>query len=325
MNETAPAAELPYHDRSVGLVIFGILTILLGCAAAGLCLLMLVGTMINTGDAATQTSPATLIPVVAVYAILAVALVWLGIGSILARRWARALLLIFSWTWLIAGVFGMLAMAALLPKLMHNFPVPPGRPALPPGALEGVMIFAFILDGFFLVVLPAIWTYFYSSRHVKGTVEWRNPNPGWTDACPLPVLAGCLWAISSSVMLPMMAFTSYGVAPFFGMFLTGLPGTIFFLFIAGMQLIAAGMMYRMDVRGWWLFVAVFLTFMISSIVTYSRHDFIEVYQLMKFPDAQIDQVKKSGIFEGHSMAWISGFCMLPYLGFLLFIKRYFRR
>jgi len=37
------------------------------------------------------------------YALLAVLFVWLGIGSIMARRWARALVLVSSWFWLVGA------------------------------------------------------------------------------------------------------------------------------------------------------------------------------------------------------------------------------
>src|SRR5882757_285048 len=113
MNEQNPAAppieSVPppaYKDRSSGLVIFGILTLLLGCLAGLFVPLMLFGQMMAAkAPNAPPVNHATMLPGVAVYVLLAVALIWLGIGSIKARRWARALLLIFSWSWLIMGVF----------------------------------------------------------------------------------------------------------------------------------------------------------------------------------------------------------------------------
>ena len=71
---------MPYKDRSAGLIVFGILTILLGCLAGLLVLLMLVG---QAASARTTGAPATLstiLPAVFIYGVLAVALVWLGIG-----------------------------------------------------------------------------------------------------------------------------------------------------------------------------------------------------------------------------------------------------
>ena len=86
--ETSP---LPDHkDRSTGLLIFGILTILLGCVT-GLLLLMMLAGQVAVRSAHVTTVPASILLLdVFIYGILAVALIWLGIGSIKARRWARA-------------------------------------------------------------------------------------------------------------------------------------------------------------------------------------------------------------------------------------------
>src|SRR3954469_578396 len=90
------AAPLPdYKDRSTGLLIFGILTLLLGCLSGLLVPLMLFGqTVAAKAPNAPPVNHAAVVPGVIIYGLLAVALVWLGIGSIKARRWARALLLI---------------------------------------------------------------------------------------------------------------------------------------------------------------------------------------------------------------------------------------
>ena len=48
----------------------------------------------------------TMIPGIVLYFVLAVALVWLGVGSIRARRWAWTLTVVLSWMWLIMGVVG---------------------------------------------------------------------------------------------------------------------------------------------------------------------------------------------------------------------------
>src|SRR5258708_5911886 len=88
---------MPYKDRSVGLTIFGSLTILMGCLAALMILFMMIGMAAATPTQNISTPASTMLPVTFVYGTLAVSLVWLGIGSIMARRWARALLLIWSW------------------------------------------------------------------------------------------------------------------------------------------------------------------------------------------------------------------------------------
>src|ERR1035438_2743222 len=109
MSEQNPAIEavpLPdYKDRSTGLIIFGILTLLLGCLVGLFVPLMLFGQMMAAkAPNAPPVNHAAMLPGIAIYGLLAVTLVWLGIGSIKKRRWVRALLLIFSWSWLIMGI-----------------------------------------------------------------------------------------------------------------------------------------------------------------------------------------------------------------------------
>jgi hypothetical protein len=144
------ATSLPaFKDRSTGLVIFGILTILMGCLAGLMILLMLVGMV---AAAKTQNPPppaSTLVWVVLIYGGLAVALIWLGIGSIMARRWARALLLIFSWVWLLMGIISMISMGFFLPKMLENAPATNGPPAMPTAAITGVIVVMFLFFGFF--------------------------------------------------------------------------------------------------------------------------------------------------------------------------------
>jgi len=115
--ETAQAAG--FKDRKTRLVVFGILQIIFG----GLCTLlvplvilgMIMSATVNKGNAAAGASLRMMIPGILIYLLLAVWFIWMGIGSIRTRRWARALILISSWLWLITGVLGGVFMLVLLP------------------------------------------------------------------------------------------------------------------------------------------------------------------------------------------------------------------
>jgi hypothetical protein len=316
-----------YHDRSTGLVVFGILTICLGCLTVLLVGFIFLGQAMAASTPQGATPFSLLLPAVVIYAGLAVALIWLGIGSILARRWARALLLIFSWSWLVGGALVMILMAFVMPSAMHaasDTAQAEGRPAMPAAAIGVALAIAFIMDGVIFVVLPVIWTFFYSSRHVKATCEWRDQRPRWTDACPLPVLAVCLWSLASVPTLLISVVTGHSVVPFFGLLLAGPPAAILYLVFSGLWLLASGLMYQLDVRGWWLVLLTILLFTVSSLITYSRHDIGELYRLMNFPEPQIDRIQRLGIFGGNRFMWLSAAGCLPFIGYLLYIKRYFR-
>ena len=329
--ETSPVESillpLPYKDRSVGLTIFGILTIMLGCLAALFVPLMLFGQMASSKATGTPAPISTILPAVLLYGVLAVALVWLGIGSIMARRWARALLLIFSWCWLVMGVMGVVFMAFILPKTLANLPASgtADHPAVPTAVMTGIMVGIFVVVGIIYVILPAIWTFFYRSRHVKATCETRDPVIRWTDACPLPVLAICLWLVFSAPMMLIAPLVGRGVTPFFGMFLTGIPGTLFCLTAAVIWGYSAWSLYRLEQRGWWVMLIAFCVFMASAILTFAHHDILEMYRLMAYPEVQIEQIQKTGLLVGNRMAWMMAFFALPFLGYLVFIKKYLVR
>src|ERR1035438_7524559 len=122
MNESIPVitplepTTPTYKDRSTGLILFGILTLLLGCLAGLFVPMMLFGQLAAARTTQVPTSFATMLPGMAVYGMLAVALIWLGIGSIQARRWARALLLIFSWSWLLMGIVALIVMGFVIDR-----------------------------------------------------------------------------------------------------------------------------------------------------------------------------------------------------------------
>ena len=332
MNEQNPAiapvepTPMTYKDRSTSLIVFGILTILLGCMTGLLVLLMLVGQVAARSTNAPPTPLSAILSAMFIYGILAVALVWLGIGSIKARRWARALLLIFSWSWHVMGVFVLLFMAFFMPKILANInaSATPGQPVMPAAAIGVIMVFTGLILGVFFILVPAVWIFFYNSRHVKATCETRDPVTRWTDACPLPVLGLCLWLLFSVPMLLIMPIMGHGVMPFFGMLLTGLPGTLFCLALAVLWGYCAWLLYKLDVRGWWLILIAMVVFMVSAVLTYARHDVIEMYQLMGYPQAQIEQIQKTGLLTGNRMAWMMSFSMLPFLGYIFFIKKYLR-
>jgi hypothetical protein len=335
MNEQNPEAApmeptlppVPYKDRSVGLIIFGILTILLGCLSGLLVPLMLFAQMASAKTTGAPPPFSVILPGILLYGFLAVALVWLGIGSIMARRWARALLLIFSWSWLVMGVFVLFCMALFIPKTLANSTPggTPDHPAMPAAAMGMVMVFMFLIFGVLFVILPAVWTFFYNSRHVKATCETRDPVTRWTDACPLPVLGFCLWLVFSAPMMLIMPIVGHGVMPFLGFFLTGVPGTMLSLAIAAIWSYAAWSLYKLEQRGWWLMLIALCVFMASNLLTFARHDMMEMYRLMGYPEAQIEQIQKSGLLVGNHMSWLMALCVLPFLGYLLFIKKYLRR
>jgi hypothetical protein len=324
-NPNPPPVE--FKDRSPGLIVFGILTILLGCLSGLLVPLMFLGQMMAVKATHAPSNIQALIPGMFMYGAMAVVLIWLGIGSIKARRWARALLLTFSWSWLVLGIVTLIFMVIALPQFLTAMQsaTPPGQPALPPGAKFMMMLIPMLMLTVFFLILPGVWIFFYQSNHVKATCETRDPVARWTDACPLPVLAVSLWLGLSALMMPVMPFTYHGAIPFFGTFISGLPGTVLYLVIAAIFGYSAWAMYKLDPRGWWLVFIGLCLFSISNIITYARHDVMELYRLMGYPAAQLEQMQKFNFLKSGTMIWGSLLFTLPFLGYLIYVKKFFRR
>ena len=317
---------MPYKDRTVGLIAFGILTILLGIGAFGLQVLILVSQAFVPKDQ--SLGMGALLPSLLAYLIIGVALIVLGIGSIRARRWARALLLVFSASWLAVGVIEMVAMAIILPPVMTNAVAaahPSAKSLDPLAGVEIALVFIFGFLGFIFILLPGIWTFFYYSPHVKATCEARDPNPSWTDRCPLPVLAISLWMWLCVPTMLLMPFSGHLVLPLFGTFATGLPAAFLSVCFAVAWAVGGWLNFRLDIRGWWLLVIVILLGTVSTVLTFCFHGVVDLYRAGNYPPAIIDQMSKLSFFNGSAFAWIMGLVMLPFLGYLLFIHRYFSR
>jgi hypothetical protein len=318
-NPTLPTPT-DYRDRSTGLVLFGIAALIFG----GLCL-MLVGTMILGqlfGPMRQAQGPAAILPGLLVYGFLAVSLIWLGIGSMLARRWARALLLIVSWAALYMGAMGLVTLGLILPGVVQG--LQKSQPNIPPVAANAVMIFPLLFVFIFLILVPLVGLLFYRSPHVKATCEARDPVKRWTDRCPLPVLAVSLWLGICVPILLVMPISFRGVLPFFGVLLSGWVGSLGYLALAALWAWCAVALYRLDVRALWVTILTILLFSVSNVVTYTQHDIFEVYRLMGYPADQIEMMKSMPFLNSTTMAMWSILPMLPIVVYLLFIRHHFR-
>ena len=76
-----------------------------------------------------------------------------------------------------------------------------------PRFITGMIIDMTLFFLVFFILVPAVWTFFYNSRHVKATGEAPDPVTRWTDACPLPVLAICLWTWFCVPMMLILRLT----------------------------------------------------------------------------------------------------------------------
>jgi hypothetical protein len=311
-----------FKDRRTGLVVFGIAEILLGALAALMIPLMILGRALAAQNNQEPMAVRQLTLSMVTYALTAAMLIGVGIGSCKTRRWARALSLVMAWSWLAVGLVSMAMMVFFLPSILKTSQ-PKGQ-QVPEAALLIGMVIAMLFMSIFFIVVPGVLVIFYRSRHVLATCQARNPSPSWTDACPLPVLGMSLWLGFGAVAALLMPFSTHGVFPVFGVVLSGLGGSLCAVLLAILWGYCAWTVYRLRSAGWWLVLISLCLASVSAWITFSYLDLPELYRIMGYSERQIDAIKQFSFLQGNRLAYWSMLGLVPMLGFLLFVKRYFR-
>jgi len=323
MNQSNTSIQEPnFKDRKVGLVIFGIMHLGMGALCALMVPLMIIGIIasksVNSGTAP-QTDPRMMIPGILVYVVFAVCFIWMGVGSIMARRWARALILTTSAMWMVCGIGGLAAMIFIMPDMYRQM----GTTGQIPGGMANIIMY--ITMGFMAVIyilIPATLILFYRSRHVKATCEAYNPDQSWTDACPLPVLALSLLFGFWALCMPTMGFYGWTI-PFFGVILTGPAGASAALIIAIVMTIIARGFYKLDQRAWTGALVMIVLWALSIALTFSRVSLMEFYEKMNFPEEQLELMRPFCESNQSVMIVTGVLWLVVFTGYLLYTKRFF--
>jgi hypothetical protein len=256
---------------------------------------------------------------VLLYILLAVWFISMGIGSIRARRWARALILVTSWLWLISGTGAFILVLLFMPD-MYSQMADSGQ--IPQEALRTMKYVMTVFMLVIYVIIPAALVLFYGSKNVKATCEFRDPVVRWTDRCPLPVLVVSLifavWAFS------MLWMGAYGwVIPFFGVILSGPAGATVAMIVMLLLGYTAWGTYKLRIKAWWCSVLLIVVWAVSAGITFSRVSMWEFYERMNFPEQQIEMMKRFDMPQSSAMVLFFGLWVVGLLGYLLYTRRYF--
>ena len=318
---TPPPVEPSYKDRRTGLIVFGIFAILIGGICALLVPVVVFGQMMAARKLGTDFDGSAAFVGATVYGVMAVVLIWLGIGSVLARRWARALLLCLAWIGLIIGVIAMPAVVVTMSSI-GDIMRAQGQ-TVPPAMLAIIKFIALATAFVIYIAIPGIAVLFYRSPHVRRTCEVRDPVERWTDRCPLPVLALCLLKGFGAVML-LVILPIYGQAfPLAGFVVQGWPARLLWLAMIAFMIYAARGFYRLDLRVWWIYTVVALLLWTSSLVTLQRVGLVDFYRQMGLPERQLEVMANNPLLRNGSILWLSLASMLAVLGYLIYVRRYF--
>lgn len=314
---TEPSA-IAYKNRRGALIFFGLVELAFG----GLCILFMALSIFGFFVVANSSTPG--MPVLqfrqmamslSVYLVGGVLLVTLGIGSILARRWARDLSLIVAWMWIILGVTTAATVIVMLPRLMSQMPA--GQAQTSNIVLTCVMV----VFGFFGVVVPLALILFYRSPNVRATCIARDPYPRWTERVPLPLLALALWTLFGAV--GMMTMSAYAVLPLGRQIITGPLAVLTYCALGLFLLYVSWGLYTRRRVAWWLGIAYGALAAVYCVVVFPRLDYDRLLSAMQLPKTP-HMPDLADMYRNPWFLAYLGFFWLLYFGYFAFAYRYFR-
>jgi len=297
------------RDRSGRLILFGALAVLLGAACGALALfsllLPLAGELLPAPEAAGDARTALL--GFLTYGLAGAVLVWAGAGSLRKRRWVRSVMLTVAWTWLFVGLFGLVTALALLDDLPYL--ARPGAEPWPPEvvvAVQATVLGVCVVGG---LLLPVLFLWAYRDEQVQRTCERHDPEPGWADHCPWPVLLLSLELALAALLSAFMALRP--VVPLFGALVTGWAGAALLLVgAAALGALALGV-YRLSSWAWWATTLLLIAVGVSAAVTCWATDPVLLYRELGYPESAVAEGGSPALFVRAVGVWGSlGFTLL---------------
>lgn len=323
-----PTAAPVVPDRSTGLMVFGIFQIVLGgfCGMASVMMVFItiLGPIANTKQAE-AINPQTMIPGIAINFLLSVTMIWLGIGSIRARRWAWTLTVVLSWMWLIMGVIAFIGFLCFAGSMISTSLEQQGQVKMPQEVIMVMRIVTGAMMFGIYILLPTAFLLFYQRASVLATCRWRDPQIRWTDHCPMPVLALSVLMAFSAVSMLFSIPANRCVMPLFGGFVSGTVGAIVIVLIVLALMYLAWGTYRLQMAAWWGTLLLWTVGIVNMVMMFLQTNLMEMYEKMRMPATQLEMIRKSSFIELVSRwgLWIALAFGIVWLGYLLYIRRYF--
>lgn len=301
-----------FKDQKTGLTVFGILMMLVGGFYGLLIVAGSAGRMMQDPQSSAPL-PEYLLGMVFNLAIT-FAFLTLGIGSMRAKRWSRALTLLLAWSGLATGILSIIFVMMFLPTALAGSQTEPA-------AVVFAMAFVLALMSIFLIILPVLLIWFYAKEDTRLTCQYYDRQPGWTDRIPLPVLAlviifgftavtsaGGMFTISS---IPVMGFVLDGFGRNVYMLLSGVIG-------AG---IAYGL-FHMDVRAWFGALGFTLFSGISMVIAMINDQFREI-AMASVPPEQSEIINALFLHHTDMITAVLVIVNVGYIAYIWWTGRYF--
>ncbi|PYT08946.1 MAG: hypothetical protein DMF49_03795 [Acidobacteria bacterium] len=319
----ATPGEHSFKDRRTRLLVLGALSILVGVACillGGLPMLLIAlpKTVKLPGFDVAQGEWGAVLTASLLYELMGAVFIWSGVGSMRAQRWVRPVMLMVSWTWLLAGLALLVLLVLIEDQFLSSWP---GSEALPSAAMAVAGIAAAAVLVVMDILLPAVFIWGYRSQDVRLTCEARHPAPSWTDRCPPQVLAwsitlwGCALLVIPALFRPAL--------PVFGYVVSGMPARLLLLSSGAVAGILAWGSYALRMPAWWGSALFLLVTGASAVTSFLRMDLIEICRAMNMPEEEIQVLRQFG--TPSCSALVAGTAALTGLGlgYLLFMRKHF--
>ncbi len=313
-NDQSPGGE-HFRDRSHWLRAVGLVEILFGalCFLCGL-LFWFFTPFFRQNPATAEFARGGMLALnVLAFVAAAVLFVWLGIGTMRARRWSRDLMLVAAWVWLIVGACALIfAFLALPDRIREMSGVTPGS-----GEIVVVMATLGVVLGLPYLVLPGLLVLFYSGKNVRATFANRDPSPRWTGKCPLSVLTLCQILACCAFASPFSA-VYIDALPVGGLVVSGVAAKLIFAAFTVLYCYLTWAVYKLKVHAWWINLLVTLLSFAWFAVDYRSPGLEELASKSGFSSG-VD-----GRIPGQLMSGLIALMGVGYLVFLFLIKKHFR-
>ncbi|MEM7386875.1 MAG: hypothetical protein AAF514_18200 [Verrucomicrobiota bacterium] len=327
-----------------GLILFGILTILIGL----LMLLGAIGNVVQLGIAGGMMEFRMIsltILGVCLNLVYTVAAIWIGVGLIMARRWARSLMVAlsgvtFGMMTVMTVLFGVLLilLSGRIPQILNYLDQMGGGPGPEErGVFVAILCVVALFMFFIYVILPGIVFLYHRKENVRLACEFVDRKIRWTDRVPLTVLGLGIMMFFASVSA--LSLAGYQRFPLFGMWLTGIPAIVLSVVLSLAYVVSAVLCLRVKMAGLLLSMALTGLFLLTLLITLAPATVKDLFQggadymalAMGEPSAgqlppEIEEIMPTFSFlNGKLLCLIMGVPLLGYLLYQVMLLPAFRR
>ena len=288
----------PNRDRTVGLLLFGMFEVALGILSFSLAMLLLV-TVSSTGLGGMK--PSHFWMSMGILFCLTVWFILMGLGSMKARRWARALVLVGAWVTILLGTFALALMLYVIPEI-YNVLVDLG--GVDQHVAMGWLYFAVFSLLLLEVVFPLVAIGFYSLAGVQATCERKNPEDSWTDRYPLPLLAMGFISVLGSLSIIVGSSANY-VVFLFGRIFSGPTGMLVVALLSGACAYVGWGAFKRNKHAWWGAYGIVLITSISTMLTFAELDMKNLYTHMNYNAEQIERLMRIDLINPAGLTFAS--------------------